>query len=41
MKYKSKAFKCFVEAVKVGADTTHSGSLFYTCGTLRKKQSKW
>ena len=34
MRLKSKAFKCFLKAVKVGADTTLSGSLFHTRGTL-------
>ena len=37
MRLKSKAFKRFLKAVKVGADTTLSGSLFHTHGTLREK----
>ena len=34
MRNKPKVFKCFLKAVKVGADTTLSGSLFQTHGTL-------
>ena len=34
MRLKSKTFKHFLKAVKVGADTTLSGSLFHTRGTL-------
>ena len=34
LRHKPKAFKRFLKAVKVGADTTFSGSLFQTRGTL-------
>ena len=34
MRYKSKAFKRFLKAVNVRADTTLSGSLFLTRETL-------
>ena len=34
MRYKSKVFKSFLKAVKVGADTTLLGSLFHTGATL-------
>ena len=34
MRHKSKAFKRFLKAVKVGADTILSDSLFHTHGTL-------